>query len=206
MKRFINLLIIFISISTYGQHGLVWGLQKMPYGNTDLDSVNIREIYKGQYIILTKEIEQYNKDKMFIYYNLFVPKQKNDSIFIIYKMRVKTPRTMKFIQGGYTYDGGTNFEFGNKQERFMIYPCPDKDNMDIGKVETFAADNIVDPTWSLLHSRVKVETGISHNRFSSFYQAGNNRLFFSNIKKREINIYAECLKSLQVVSWKEVHR
>ena len=119
-------------------------------------------------------------------------------------MRVKTPRTMKFIQGGYTYDGGTNFEFGNKQERFMIYPCPDKDNMDIGKIETFAADNIDNPTWSLLHS--KVEIGISHNRFSSFYRAGNNRLFFSNIKKREINIYAECLKSLQVVSWKEVHR
>lgn len=204
MKRFISLLIIFITISTYGYRDIVWGLQKMPYGDTDLDSVNIREIYEGHYIILTKKIEQYDKDKMFIYYNLFVPKQINDSVFIIYKMRVKTPRTMKFIQGRYTYGGETNFEFGNKKERFMIYPCPDEDNIDIGKVETFAADNIDNPTWSLLHSKVEIE--ISHNRFSSFYQAGNNRLFFSNIKKREINIYAECLKSLQVVSWKEVYR
>lgn len=203
-RTLLTLIFICLSVSSYATHDLIWGLQQMPYGDTDIDSVNIEEFYQEHYVVLTKNIEICRQDESFTYYNLFAPKQKNDSVYIIYKLQVRIPRTMKFLHGKYTYSGNTYFYFGHEQKRFAVFPNIEETESESQEAEVYSVFQIEKPRWALLHSSIVTKEELAPGCKAGFYQTGNHVVCFSNIQKEDTDLYIECMKNIEVVSYREV--
>ena len=191
MKRLLfSIVVLSFSQIVSGSSDLFFRFIKpIPRGDTDIYCVSVEKIYgERNSVILDKTLEVYRSDCGFIYYNLFYPEIANDSTLIIYKARIKIPRSFHFRHGRYGASDRTVFCFGNKREWFVLLFNMSFEEDSSGMI-IYSEEEILEGKWQLYDNLSKNE-GYYEEQTRHPKRSLSRTVFFSK-KKRLYGLFEQ---------------